>query len=101
MPLRAVVLLTLSAGAVFAQEANTNVVPKEAMGAAINRAFYSPALPPVGPDKTMFVVSDPVTPRSPVIVLPVPKAGATPKPKADAPVKATSTKSDEQAPAKR
>jgi hypothetical protein len=101
MPLRAVVLLALSAGAVFAQEANTNVVPKEIMRDAIYRALHSPDLPPVGPEKTMFAVSDPVTTQSPVPVSPVPKAQATPRPKADVPVKATSEKSDEQAPAKR
>jgi hypothetical protein len=100
MPRRAVVLLTLSVGSVFAQEANTNAVPIQTMRNAIYMAFNSPALPPVGPEKTVFVVSDPITPQSPVIVSPVPKAQATPGPKADAPVKATSKKSDEQASAK-
>ena len=100
MLLRVVALLTLSVGGVFAQEANTNVVPKEILRAAIYRAFYSPALPPIGPEKTMFVVDGPITPQSPVIVSPVPKAQATAG-QAAAPVKTTSKELDEQVSAKR
>ena len=70
-------------------------------GGSVYRAFYSPALPPVGTHKTTFVIYEPVTGQSPVYVSPVPKAEA-PHGKADAPAaKATPKKSDEQEPAKR
>jgi hypothetical protein len=84
-----------SMGVVFAQQATTNVVPKEIFGVSVYRAFYSPPLPPVGSKKTTFVVHEPVTPQSPVNVLPAPSLRAVPG-KADAPVKTTPNKPDEQ-----
>ena len=87
----------------FAQQVSTNVVPKEIFSRSIYSAFFSPLLPPVGSERTifvtndltigqlpmlppigqekkMFVVHEPITGRSPVYVSPVPTPGQVNEP---------------------
>lgn len=51
----------------LAEQTSKNVVPKEVFSRSIYSAFFSPLLPPVGSERTMFVADDPIIGQLPIL----------------------------------